>query len=271
MATLNVDDARLGVRRVAHERGSGYQRAYARLDAIDCGLCDAGRHAGSVRLPRFRRYAFVARWYDQLSGERTVYRRPRLAGVAALDLRPGERVLDIGCGTGLNMPWLVDLVGTSGEVVGVDTSATMLDRARSRISGAGWANVTVLRGDAASLDTLLAEHDRYDAVLFTYALSIIDSWQQAFDQAVRRLRPGGRVVVVDLGLPTGRWRWLTPLARLACFSGGADPYRQPWTLVTHSLQSATHTVLRGGHVHSAAGQVAGRRSDGTGREAEPSR
>ncbi len=263
------------VRRVAHERGSGYQRAYARMDAIDCGLWNAGRHAcrhaGSVRLPRFRRYAFAARWYDQLSAERTVYRRPRITGVAALDLRPGERVLDIACGTGLNMPWLVDLVGTSGEVVGVDTSATMLDRARSRISDAGWVNVTVLRGDAADLDTLLAEHETYDAVLFTYALSIIDRWQQAFDQAFRRLRPGGRVVVVDLGLPTGRWRWLTPLARLVCFSGGADPYRQPWTLVTHYLQGATHTVLRGGHVHCAAGQVAGRRSDATGREAKLSR
>lgn len=77
--------------------------------------------------------------------------------------------------------------------------------------------------------------------------------------------------MVDLGLPSGRWRWLTPMAKLACFSGGADPYRQPWTLVTHSLQGATHTVLRGGHVHSAAGEVAGRRSDATGRGAKLSR
>lgn len=220
------------------------------------GLFRIASHAGCMRVPRFRRYAFAARWYDQLSGERQVYRAPRLTGIALLGLRPGDRVLDVGCGTGLSLPWLVEAVGTSGAVVGVDASAAMLDGARQRISDAGWANVTVLQGDAGELAQVLGDEREFDAVIFTYCLSIIDAWRQAFDQAVERLGAGGRVAVVDLALPTGRWRWLAPLARLACFTAGSDPHREPWMLVTQSQPYGAHVVLRGGHVHCAAGPQA---------------
>ncbi len=55
-----------------------------------------------MRYPHLRRYGPAARWYDLLSGERPVYRVGRVAGVGQLRLREGSRVLDIGCGTGLN-------------------------------------------------------------------------------------------------------------------------------------------------------------------------
>ncbi len=219
-----------------------------------------------MHLPRSRRYALAARWYDQLSGERAVYRLPRLAGIRDLALQPGDRVLDVGCGTGLNLPLLAPAVGPSGAVVGLDASAAMLDRARRRVRAAGWTHVHLLEGDAARLDLVLdPDEPPFDAVLFTYALSIFDGWQEAFDQAVGRLRPGGRVVVVDLALPTGRWRWMAPFARLACFTGGADPHRQPWSLVTRQLEAGSHTTLRGGHVHLAVGRVVGPTRPGTTR------
>jgi hypothetical protein len=94
-------------------------------------------------------------------------------------------------------------------------------------------------------------------VLFTYSLSVIGEWRTAWTQALGVLRPGGRVAVVDSALPTGRWRLLSPLARLALLAGGVDPHRNPWQLVLTATTDTFHEVLRGGHVHVAVGTVAG--------------
>ena len=182
-----------------------------------------------------------------------MYRVGREAGIARLGLHQGSRVLDVGCGTGLNFPRLRELVGAGGTVVGVDASPAMLRVATQRIEANGWTNVTVHQADAAELAAVLDGGESFDAVLFTYSLSIIASWRSAFAQARGRLRPGGRIAVVDLALPTGRWRVLSPLARAACFTGGVDVHRAPWRLVLDTMASVSHEVLRGGHIHVAAG------------------
>lgn len=207
---------------------------------------------GSV-MWRPRRYSGGARFYDVLSLERPVYRAGRLAGIAALRLRPGDRVLDVGCGTGLNLPLLRERVGPSGSVVGVDASPAMLRQATTRIRRMRWANVAVLEGDAADLPAQVSAPGPVDAVLFTYSLSVIGDWRRAWAQAMAVLRPGGRVAVVDLALPVGRWRVLSPAARLACFTGGSDPRRHPWTLLGEISVDVSHQVLRGGHIHAVAG------------------
>lgn len=199
------------------------------------------------------RYGFGARFYDVLSGERAVYQAGRVLGISRLGLRAGARALDVGCGTGLNLPLLVDRVGPQGAVVGVDASDAMLAQARARVARQGWRNVEVRRGDAGRLAEVTDGAAPFDAVLFTYSLSIIGEWQAAFDQALALLRPGGRIVVVDLALPRGRWRIFWPLARLACFTGGVDPYRAPWQRLLEMTDDTSHAVLRGGHIHVAAG------------------
>lgn len=82
-----------------------------------------------MKCPRPARYTGGARLYDILSGERPVYRAGRVRGITALHLRPGQQVLDVGCGTGLNFPLLLDGIGSRGAVVGVDASGSMLARA----------------------------------------------------------------------------------------------------------------------------------------------
>ncbi|MBA2698171.1 MAG: methyltransferase domain-containing protein, partial [Nocardioidaceae bacterium] len=103
------------------------------------------------------RYAQAARFYDVLSLERPVYRPGRLLGVELLGLRAGDTVLDVGCGTGLNLPLLRAAVGEQGTVVGLDLSPQMLSRARRRVRVAGWDNVHLHCGDASTtaLDHLL--------------------------------------------------------------------------------------------------------------------
>jgi demethylmenaquinone methyltransferase/2-methoxy-6-polyprenyl-1,4-benzoquinol methylase len=196
------------------------------------------------------RYGRMARFYDVLSLEWPVYRVGRELGIEALCLEPGDRVLDVGCGTGLNFPLVRAAVGVGGAVVGVDASAVMVRQARARVTRAGWRNVDVVRGDAA--DPLPAGQP-FDAVLYTYALSVIGDWRQAWARAWAALRPGGRVAVVDLALPSGRWRVMSPAARLACFAGGSDPRRHPWTSVLDDAVEVSHLTRWGGHVHVASG------------------
>src|ERR1700742_2678179 len=79
-------------------------------------------------------------------------RAQRLQAVRALGLRPGDTVVDMACGTGLNFPLLQSVVGPGGRIVGVDLTDAMLARAQDRVKANGWSNVSLGQADAAGFD-----------------------------------------------------------------------------------------------------------------------
>ncbi len=195
------------------------------------------------------RYTVSARFYDVVSLEWPVYRAGRVTAIRAMGLRPGMRVLDLGCGTGLNHPLLQDAVGPTGTVIGVDSSRQMLAQARRRANRHGWRNVELRLADMTQVDGL----GTVDAVIATYTLSVVPGWEQAWARAMAATRPGGWMAVVDMQLPVGLARVAAPLARLACAVGGSDIHAHPWTAVERDCTEVTAVSLRCGHVQVRVG------------------
>ena len=116
----------------------------------------------------------------------------RAGAVASLDLSPGDTVVDLGCGTGANLPHLRDAVGPTGTVVGVDLTPGMLAQAARRVEAAGWRNVHLVQGDAARPPVADA-----DGVLGTFVVGMLDDPGRGVRAWLDCLNPGGRVSVLE--------------------------------------------------------------------------
>jgi demethylmenaquinone methyltransferase/2-methoxy-6-polyprenyl-1,4-benzoquinol methylase len=149
---------------------------------------------------------FVARRYDRIAGLITLfdwllfvpakYRR-RAAQMTAV--RPGDHVLEIGCGTGRNLGPLREAVGRNGHVYGVDLSKGMLSKARALCERQGWSNVTLVHADALEFEA----RRPLDGVLFGLSYNTMPNHQEVLRHALSQLRPGGRIVIMDAKLPRG--------------------------------------------------------------------
>jgi len=139
--------------------------------------------------------AFYGRWarlYDRLATAPGV-RSWRSAAADALALSPGDTVVEMGVGTGANLPHLRDRVGSDGRVIGLDLTRGMLDVAARRVEAAGWRNVHLVRADArrppidGPVDAVLAS---FVVGMFASPAAVVDGW-------IDRVAPGGRVALLD--------------------------------------------------------------------------
>ena len=143
-------------------------------------------------------YDRVAAVYDL--AEDPFERQARRQALAMLAIRPGERVLEIGPGTGHALVALALAAGPAGQVIGVDMSGRMLARSRQRAAGAGCRNrVSLAQGDAHRLPLVTGA---VDAVFMSFVLELIGTAQipVVLAECHRVLAPGGRLGLVSLQL-----------------------------------------------------------------------
>lgn len=147
----------------------------------------------------------AAQQLDAMYRTRDVVRRRRLVR-EALGAQVGERVLDVGCGPGFCSAELLADVGPTGAVVGIDSSAAMLDAAARRCEGLG--DAAFYKGDA----TQLPVEDRCcDRALCVQVLEFVPNVSVALAELYRVLRPGGRALVWDIDWSTLSWHSANPL------------------------------------------------------------
>jgi ubiquinone/menaquinone biosynthesis C-methylase UbiE len=150
----------------------------------------------------------------------------RRNAVDRLKLRPGDRVLEVGCGTGRNLPFLHDAVGPTGRVYGVDLSPGMLSKAHDLRIRHRWANVHLNQGDA--VDYVAPE--ALDGVLFSLSYNTMPHHRAVLNHVWNQLRPGGSLVIMDAKPPPGRGgEFILPFSVwLMKHTVLGNPYIQPW-------------------------------------------
>jgi SAM-dependent methyltransferase len=202
-----------------------------------------------VRAASLLKYRKRAAAYDGRCGPTWPIRE---RAVAALRLQPGQRVLDVGCGTGLSLALLRQRVGGDGVVYGCDQSPDMLSHARRRVAEAGWANVQLVEAPAQALSL----PEPVDALLFHYTHDILRS-PAAIERLLAMARPGARVSIAGIKYFP---RWLAPLnlwvyLKNHGYNGAPGQLATPWDRIAPQLNDWQWVATQWGMGYLAAGQV----------------
>ena len=135
-----------------------------------------------------RIYSDLSHFYDAVFGRAFVDHEHEV--VESLNLRPGQRVLEVGVGTGMALDAFPPYV----ELIGIDPSEAMLAHAREKIRDNRWRHVEVKQGDALNLEF---PDNSFDDVVSFHVITVVPDPIRMMNEMIRVCKPGGRIVVVN--------------------------------------------------------------------------
>jgi phosphatidylethanolamine/phosphatidyl-N-methylethanolamine N-methyltransferase len=133
-------------------------------------------------------YEKLAKVYDLTFGP--TLHPGRIVALEEMGIRPGDRILEVGVGTGINVP----LYPRNCDVTGIDFSGKMLAKARERVERKGLRNVTLFEMDAAQLSF---PDNSFDIVYAPYVISVVPDPVQVVWEMQRVCKPGGKFVILN--------------------------------------------------------------------------
>jgi phosphatidylethanolamine/phosphatidyl-N-methylethanolamine N-methyltransferase len=133
-------------------------------------------------------YDKLAKVYDWVFGP--TLHPGRLEAIQRMSIQPGDRILEVGVGTGIN----VALYPRDCQVTGIDFSASMLEKARDRVARRGARNIKLYQMDAADLKFA---DDSFDIVYAPYLISVVPDPVRVAREMRRVCRPGGRIIFLN--------------------------------------------------------------------------
>lgn len=146
---------------------------------------------------------------------------------ATANLRPGEVVVDLGCGGGLDVFLAAAKVGPSGKAIGIDMTDDMLDLARKNAAKSGFTNVEFHK---ATIDRLPLKDASVDCVISNCVINLAPDKPAVFREIARVLKPGGRLAISDIALKKPLPAELSDdlMAHVGCIAGAIriEDYRQ---------------------------------------------
>lgn len=197
-------------------------------------------------------YDFTANLYYLIGYRELHYRR---VAVERLDPRPGQTVVELGCGTGINFDLLRKMVGSSGRIIGVDMTKGMLDQARRRVERRGWANVELVESDVADYDL----PSGVNRVISTFALTLSPRYDEVIRKVRRALGPGGRFALLDIKAPDNAGALTIRMGALAAKPFAVTPEladRRGWESVERAFDDYAFLEFYFGFTYLATGGVA---------------
>ena len=176
----------------------------------------------------------------------------RLLAIKKLSLQSGNCVIELGCGTGLNFPFLMEQIGPEGRLIGVDLTPGMLDIARVRVERSGWTNVELIQSDIAAYDFPKGAN----GVLATGLFGYIPEYDRVIKAASQALLPGGHLSILDGKQPENLPSWLF---KIVLKLGGPFGYTpayfnvRPWESVERCFKETSFETRYGGMIYILSG------------------
>ncbi len=199
---------------------------------------------------RAKRYDLSVQIYRLFGFDVERYRQDT---VTALALGPGDLVVELGCGTGLNFEYVHQAIGPEGKIIGIDLTDSMLDVARDRVARRNWENVELFQADVAEWQM----PDGVVGVFSTLALTLVPEYAAVIGRASRALSPGGRLAVLDMKEPDAWPSWLVRLAAWMNMPYGVSlelADRHPWESIRKHLTEIQFREYFFGALYLAVGE-----------------
>jgi len=209
--------------------------------------------AGFSNPPTERKEEYVRQLFDDIAEEYDSMNRLVSAGMwgrwhrkfaARTGFRPGDRILDVACGTGDLTMLAASQVAPGGEVIGVDISQGMLEVARRRVSDSPLRDIIKLQtGNAMALEF---PDDSFDGVTMGWAMRNVSSIPKTLSEIYRVLKPGGRFILLEAARPKSwlvragfflYWRTILPALDWVVARAGQRELLKPYTYLSHSLDN----------------------------------